>query len=30
MEFKDEKLETKANSPDDLWYFIFSGLINIT
>ena len=30
MEFIDEKAENKKNSPEDLWYLIFSGLINVT
>ena len=30
MEFIDEKVENEKNSPEDLWYLVFSGLINIT
>jgi len=30
MEFIDDKVENVKNSPDDLWYMVFSGLINIT
>jgi hypothetical protein len=30
MEFLDENSEDKKKSPNNLWYLVFSGMINVT